>query len=132
MGEKDECPLFFSIFSPMGTDYGLNDPSALQQQSGANLGMAMLAGALFGGGKPKPKPSTTPAGRPLSPHYEFGEGPCRNIPGSVVDSTIDNYPGVGAPSGTTVYYDPVNDVTVVTGNDGIVSAHRGPPRPGQF
>jgi RHS repeat-associated protein len=79
-------------------------------------------------------PSTTPGGRPLSPHYEFGEnqGPVRNIPGSVVDHVIDNHPGVPVAGGKTVYYDPINDVTVVTGNQGIVSVHRGPPRPGQL
>jgi RHS repeat-associated protein len=75
----------------------------------------------------------TPAGRPLDPHYEFTTGPSRNIPGSVVDETIDNNPGVEAEGNKTVYCDPINNVTVVTGNnDVIVSVHKGPPRSGQY
>jgi RHS repeat-associated protein len=79
----------------------------------------------------RPNDGRTPQGRALSPHYEWGEGPPRNVPGSVVDHVINNYPGQRAPGGTRVYYDRVNDVTIVTGNDGIVSARRGPPRPDQ-
>jgi hypothetical protein len=45
---------------------------------------------------------------------------------------IDNFEGIDAGEGKTVHYDPVNDVTVVTGRDeGIVSARRGLPRSGQ-
>jgi RHS repeat-associated protein len=84
---------------------------------------------------PSRRPGTghTPKGRPYSPHYELDptKGPARNIPGSVVDSVIDNYPGVRQPDGTVVHYDPDNNITVVTGRDGIVSAHKGEPRPGQ-
>lgn len=83
-------------------------------------------------GRPNYGPGATPGGRPLHPHYEFGQGPNRNIPGSVVDNVIDNYPGRPVQGGKTVYYDPVNDVTVVTGTNGvIISAHKGPPRKDQ-
>ncbi len=71
---------------------------------------------------------TTPAGRPLTRHYGTERGPIRNIPGSVVDNTIDTTVGIPVSGGKVVHYDPVNDVTVVTGRGGgIVSAHRGKP-----
>lgn len=70
----------------------------------------------------------TPAGRPYTKHYGTETGPVRNIPGNVVDNTIDNYPGVPVPGGKTVHYDPDNNITVVTGDGGsIVSVHKGPP-----
>ena len=75
---------------------------------------------------------STPAGRPFTRHYGVETGPERNIPGSVVDEAIDNYPGKVIEGGKTVHYDPNNDITVVTGNgDSIVSVHKGPPRAGQ-
>jgi RHS repeat-associated protein len=70
----------------------------------------------------------TPKGRPLTRHYATETGPQRNIPGSVVDETIDNYPGKSAGGGKTVHYDPNNNVTVVTGDgQSIVSARKGQP-----
>lgn len=75
---------------------------------------------------------STSAGRPYTRHYGTETGPQRNIPGSVVDEAIDNYPGKLVDGGKTVHYDPVNDITVVTGDgQSIVSVHRGPPRAGQ-
>ncbi len=71
---------------------------------------------------------STPEERPFTRHYGLETGPERNIPGSVVDQTINETPGVPGRNGTTVHYDPNNDVTVVTGqNGGIVSARRGAP-----
>ncbi len=71
---------------------------------------------------------STPEGRPFTQHYGLETGPERNIPGSVVDQTINENPGVPGRGGTTVHYDPNNDVTVVTGRNGsIVSARRGEP-----
>lgn len=59
-------------------------------------------------------------------------GPTRNIPGSVVDEAINYYQGKAVPGGKTVYYDHINNVTVVTGHGGaIVSVHKGPPRASQ-
>jgi hypothetical protein len=81
--------------------------------------LAAKGGAKYG---------ATPKGRPLTKHYGTGTGPKRNIPGSVVDNTIDTTPGVPGKNGTTVHYDPANNVTVVTGDGGsIVSAHKGKP-----
>ena len=75
----------------------------------------------------------TPDGRPLTKHYGTETGPQRNIPGSVVDEVVNNSEGVPAEGGKTVHYDPENNVTVVTGDNGaIVSAHKGPPRAGQM
>ncbi len=72
---------------------------------------------------------STPAGRPLSKHYRDETGPERNIPGSVVDETIDHGELAEDLSDRRVYYDPKNDVTVVesktTGK--IMSVRRGPP-----
>jgi len=65
-------------------------------------------------------------------HYNTETGPKRNIPGSVVDEAIRQAPGKPAGGGKTVYYDPENNVTVVTGDGGsIVSVRKGPPRSGQ-
>jgi YD repeat-containing protein len=75
-----------------------------------------------------PNYGSTPAGRPLTKHYGTETGPERNIPGSVVDNTVNTTPGVPGRNGTTVYYDPGNNVTVVTGSGGsIVSVHKGAP-----
>jgi len=75
-----------------------------------------------------PKYGSTPAGRPFTKHYGTETGPLRNIPGSVVDDVIKNNPGVSGRGGTVVHYDPVKDVTVVTGDGGsIVSVRKGPP-----
>ncbi len=79
-----------------------------------------------------PTYGSTPGGRPYTKHYGTETGPQRNIPGSVVDEAIDNYPGKLVDGGKTVHYDSVNDITVVTGNGGsIVSVHKGQPRAGQ-
>jgi len=59
-------------------------------------------------------------------------GPERNIPGSVVDEAIDNYPGKAIEGGKTVHCDPNNDITVIIGDgDSIVNVRRGPARAGQ-
>ncbi len=116
---------------------------------GASQTARMARGALAGAGARCPKtphgppkvetPATcpkhggTPEGRQLTKHYETEEGPKRKIHGSVVDNTINTTKGVPVEGGKTVYYDHVNNVTVVTGNGGaIVSAHKGPPRKGQY
>jgi len=73
--------------------------------------------------------AATPEGRPYSAHYLNDTGPVRNIPGSVVDETIDHGAVAKDLPDRTVYYDQGNDVTVVvsktTGK--IMSAHRGAP-----
>ena len=74
------------------------------------------------------KYGATPEGRPFTKHYGTETGPVRNIPGSVADNTINTTAGVPGRNGTTVHYDPVNNVTVVTGNGGsIMSVHKGAP-----
>lgn len=71
----------------------------------------------------------TPAERVYSAHYLNETGPVRNIPGSVVDETIDHGQVVEKLADRTVYYDAKNDVTVVqsetTGK--IMSVRRGAP-----
>jgi hypothetical protein len=73
--------------------------------------------------------ATTPEGRVYSSHYLNETGPLRNIPGSIVDETIDNATDVTQLSDRTIYYDAKNDVTVVqsdtTGK--IMSVRRGAP-----
>jgi hypothetical protein len=53
----------------------------------------------------------------------------RNIPGSVVDETIDNATQAENLGDRTVYYDAKNDVTVVQSNTTgkIMSVRRGTP-----
>ena len=81
---------------------------------------------------PTPEYGATPKGRPFTKHYGTETGPQRNIPGSVIDNTIDTTSGTTVGGGKTVYYDPVNNVTVVTG-DGVQSSaptrghHNGKP-----
>jgi RHS repeat-associated protein len=80
-----------------------------------------------------PKYGATPQGRPFTKHYGTETGPVRNIPGSVVDNTINTTTGVPVKGDKTVHYDPGNNVTFVTGDGGsIVSVHKGPPRKGQL
>ena len=71
--------------------------------------------------------ATTPAGRVLSWHYLTETGPFRNIPGSVVDNTIANGDFAINIGDRTIYYDSINDVTVVQSNTTgvIMSARRG-------
>jgi len=76
---------------------------------------------------------STPAGRTWSSHYANDTAAIREIPGSVIDNTIDTVKGIPAERGKTVFFDPINNITVVTGDGGvIVSARKGKPRPGQF
>jgi hypothetical protein len=75
---------------------------------------------------------TTPDGRPYTHHYGEETGPERNIPGSVVDHIIESVPPHRTPDGKNVRYDSTNDITVVTGRNGIISVHPGKPRKGQM
>lgn len=75
---------------------------------------------------------TTPQGRPYTHHYGEETGPDRKIPGSVVDSIIETIPPHRTSDGKNVRYDPVNEITVVTGRNGIISVHYGKPRKGQM
>jgi RHS repeat-associated protein len=75
---------------------------------------------------------STPAGRPFTRHYGAETGPVRNIPGSVIDHILNSSGGVPGANNTTVFYDAVNDVTVVVGQNGVVSARSGPPRAGDL
>jgi len=85
-------------------------------------------GAVFG---PEEEAAldATPGGRVYTAHYLEETGPVRNIPGSVVDQAIDHGQVVEQLADRTIYYDPVNDVTVVqsktTGR--IMSVRRGRP-----
>jgi hypothetical protein len=73
--------------------------------------------------------ASTPGGRTYSAHYLNETGPVRNIPGSVVDETIDHATSIEKLEDRTVYYDAKNDVTVVqsdtTGK--IMSVRKGTP-----
>jgi RHS repeat-associated protein len=70
---------------------------------------------------------STPDGIPYTRHYGTETGPQRNIPGSVVDEVIRRVQGVAGRNNTTVYYDAENNVTVVLGERGVVSVHKGAP-----
>lgn len=68
-----------------------------------------------------------PAGHLYSAHYLNETGPVRNIPGSVVDETIDNATRTENLGHRTVYHDAKNDVTVVRSNTTgkVMSVRRG-------
>ena len=89
----------------------------------------VVTGIFLGGVKAAEEVATTPAGRVFSAHYLQDTGPVRNIPGSVVDNVIDHGSVVEDLSDRMVYYDGINDVTVVqsktTGK--IMSVRRGAP-----
>ena len=112
----------YSVIAPPGYRYGRQDidtlESILNQYKQPDSCPANPRRIDYG---------KTPNGVPFSRHYGTETGPIRNIPGSLIDSIIDTVPGIPGANNTTVYFDPVNNVTVVTGNNGIVSAHRGPP-----
>ena len=75
---------------------------------------------------------TTPGGIPFSDHYLHHTGPKRNIPGSVIDETVNSSKPFDAGDGKAGFYDPGNNVTVILGNEGVVSAHKGKPRSNQM
>jgi RHS repeat-associated protein len=132
----NQSPLIVSGNYPAGSvttwDVGATAPSGLPSLRPIvspvrppNLVQQWTAGNL-----PAPQYGATPAGRPFSWHYATESGPIRNLPVSLIDHVIDNHPPIAGRGGTVVYYDPVNDVTVVTGSaygGSIVTAHRGLP-----
>ena len=71
--------------------------------------------------------AATPLGRQYTAHYLNDTGPVRNIPGSVVDETLDYGTLAKDLPDRRVFYDPKNDITVVqsktTGK--IMSVRRG-------
>ncbi len=81
--------------------------------------------------EPGPKGKGTPGGRNYTPHFRTRWGEARNhrIPGRVIDSVIDNTSGASAGGGKYVHYNPVENIMVVTIEDGtsIISAHPGRP-----
>jgi hypothetical protein len=124
----------------VGREGDPKDPSGQLASPGALDPVAFAAGAMAGGlvggaeagaaeeMAPKAKYGSTPEGRPFTKHYGTETGPVRNIPGSVVDHTVNTVPGVPVKGGKFVHYDPENNVTVVTGDGGsIVSVHKGKP-----
>ncbi|SUZ26375.1 RhsD protein [Xanthomonas euroxanthea] len=66
---------------------------------------------------------STPSGIPLSRHYST-ERVDRNIPISLVDYIANNVPG-RPERGAMNHYDPINDVTVIMGRNGVITSHRG-------
>jgi len=75
---------------------------------------------------------STPQGRPFTRHYGAESGPVRNLPGSVLDDVINRIKPRDSENETKVYFDPLNNITVVTGRgSGIVTSHPGPPRRGE-
>jgi hypothetical protein len=68
----------------------------------------------------------TPGRHPYSAHHLNEKGPLRNIPGRVVDKTINPFNIVEQLGDRTVYCDPENDVTEVQGDTtGKITSVRG-------
>jgi RHS repeat-associated protein len=98
--------------------------------------VGIVGGLLVGGDEPMEEAPTgespygnTPEGRPLSKHYATETGPQRNIPGSVVDETINHPSHTQELGDRRAYYSSDNNVTVVvsktTGK--IMSVRKGMP-----
>ena len=120
---KDPCA-DWSRFAGQGVG-GLLGGWAGGRAGGALKGV--ISGKV-GSGYNKSLYGNTPEGRPFTKHYGTETGPKRNIPGSVVDHVINTNQGTPVEGGKIVYYDPVNNVTVVTGTgESIVSVHKGEP-----
>lgn len=147
-GEKDgdPCPVLLSgcpavsdacDSAPLG-QFGADHPRLAEAAAVAAVAatfrgeVAELAVGIYKAGRSvwrRLKYGSTPEGRPFTKHYVTETGPKRNIPGSVVDHTINNTEGIPAGGGKTVHFDPENNITVVTGDgESIVSVHKGPPR----
>jgi len=130
----------------LSAGWGLGEAIQGKVEGGVNHGQSLNAGERIGrignfiategaagtwaAARWIPRYGATPQGRPFTKHYGTETGPIRNIPGSVIDNTINTTEGVAGRGGSTVYYDPGNDVTVVTGDRGIMSARRRPPGKG--
>lgn len=83
------------------------------------------------GGSPGDPPFNSPGtinGRPYSGHA-FDRMQGRGIPPSAVENTIQHgSSSIGSRPGTTVYYDPINNISVVTGRNGrVVTVRQGRP-----
>lgn len=108
------------------TDSGTAQWSNLGTTFGTVFG---LADPLDGAAAFDDASDATPQGREYSWHYLNETGPTRNIPGSIVDETIDHPTQVTRLTDRTIYYDENNNVTVVrsdtTGK--IMSARKGKP-----
>ncbi len=107
----------YQTIGPRGYRYNNQDTSFLQgilSQHQANQGQSCPAPITYG---------RTPGGIPLSRHYST-ERVDRNIPISLIDSIVNTTRGTPS-RGAISYYDRVNDVTVVIGNNGVITSHRG-------
>jgi hypothetical protein len=88
--------------APQNPSRGVPDPSTPVGRSGNPLGSVA------------PNQPTTIGGRPFSGHA-IDQMQVRGIPPSVVENTIQHgRPFPGNTPGTTGYYDPVNNVRVIT------------------
>jgi RHS repeat-associated protein len=107
----------YQTIGPRGYRYNNQDTSFLQgilRQHQANQGQSCPAPITYG---------RTPGGIPLSRHYST-ERVDRNIPVSLIDSIVNTTRGTPN-RGAISHYDRVNDVTVVIGNNGVITSHRG-------
>jgi RHS repeat-associated protein len=86
------------------------------------------AGACMANGLPARRINygQLPNGIPFSRHYGAETGPVRNIPPSVVEQAISRGTERLESDGRQIYYDAINDISVVMGRNGIMSVHRGP------
>jgi hypothetical protein len=69
---------------------------------------------------------STPGGRPYSKHGAERAAE-RGISGDQIDTVLDNQKGIRRGKDARVYYDPDQNLTVVTGRRGIVSTRKGVP-----
>jgi hypothetical protein len=110
----------YSTVAPRNYRYNTQDAEFLMDLLGQYENSAMCTA----NGLPRPTINygSTPNGVPFSRHYGTETAPVRRLPGSLLDSVIATGTPRTSPDGTTSYYDAVNNVTVVVGRNGIVSA----------
>lgn len=115
----------YSTIAPRGYQYNRQDVSFLMDL----LRQYEESAVCTANGLPRPSINygSTPNGLPFTRHYGTETGPVRRLPGSAPDEAIGRGASTANANGTTTHYDPINNVTVVIGRGGIVSAHRGPP-----
>ncbi|QDQ29364.1 hypothetical protein FNU76_16800 [Chitinimonas arctica] len=112
----------YAIVAPQGYRYNRQDAEYVADL----LKQYQASQVCTANGQPRPPINygSTPNGVPFTRHYGTETGPVRNLPVSVLDQAISNGTSTPGRNNSTVHFDPVNNVTVVVGRGGIMSAHK--------
>ena len=112
----------YSTIAPIGYRYNRQDVEYLNNL----LEQYKESSQCTANGLPRPPINygSTPNGVPFTRHYGAETGPVRNLPVSLIDQVISNGNATPGRNNSTVYYDPVNNTTVVVGSGGVMSVHK--------